>query len=125
MIQIIGGGLAGCEAAWQAVGRGVPVTLHEMRPVRTTRVHQTDPAQQHRGERGTAIDHEIASYEAEKELIETETKAMAEGGIETITLEGEQADLFLTKAYDIAWARLKERDPTMHDELKELFFEDF
>lgn len=42
MIQIIGGGLAGCEAAWQAVGRGVPVTLHEMRPVRTTRVHQTD-----------------------------------------------------------------------------------
>ena len=32
MITIIGGGLAGCEAAWQAASRGVPVTLHEMRP---------------------------------------------------------------------------------------------
>jgi methylenetetrahydrofolate--tRNA-(uracil-5-)-methyltransferase len=42
MIQIIGGGLAGCEAAWQAVSRGVPVTIHEMRPVRPTAVHKTD-----------------------------------------------------------------------------------
>jgi methylenetetrahydrofolate--tRNA-(uracil-5-)-methyltransferase len=42
MITIIGGGLAGCEAAWQAAGEGVPVTLHEMRPVRATAVHKTD-----------------------------------------------------------------------------------
>ena len=42
MITIIGGGLAGCEAAWQAASRGVPVTLHEMRPVRPTAVHKTD-----------------------------------------------------------------------------------
>ena len=42
MIRIIGGGLAGSEAAWQAANRGVPVTLYEMRPVRGTRVHQTD-----------------------------------------------------------------------------------
>jgi methylenetetrahydrofolate--tRNA-(uracil-5-)-methyltransferase len=42
MIQIIGGGLAGCEAAWQAASAGVPVTLHEMRPVRATAVHKTD-----------------------------------------------------------------------------------
>ena len=42
MIQIIGGGLAGCEAAWQAASRGVPVTIHEMRPVRPTEVHKTD-----------------------------------------------------------------------------------
>jgi methylenetetrahydrofolate--tRNA-(uracil-5-)-methyltransferase len=42
VIRIIGGGLAGCEAAWQAVSRGVPVTLHEMRPVRPTAVHKTD-----------------------------------------------------------------------------------
>ena len=33
MIRIIGGGLAGSEAAWQAASRGVPVTLYEMRPV--------------------------------------------------------------------------------------------
>jgi methylenetetrahydrofolate--tRNA-(uracil-5-)-methyltransferase len=41
-ITIIGGGLAGCEAAWQAASRGVPVTLYEMRPVRPTAVHKTD-----------------------------------------------------------------------------------
>ena len=38
----IGGGLAGSEAAWQAASQGVPVTLHEMRPVRPTAVHKTD-----------------------------------------------------------------------------------
>ena len=42
MIHIIGGGLAGCEAAWQAASRGVKVVLHEMRPVRATAVHKTD-----------------------------------------------------------------------------------
>ena len=42
MIHIIGGGLAGCEAAWQAAARGVPVTIHEMRPARPTDVHKTD-----------------------------------------------------------------------------------
>src|SRR5881394_588517 len=41
-IRIVGGGLAGSEAAWQAASRGVPVTLHEMRPVRPTAVHKTD-----------------------------------------------------------------------------------
>ncbi|MBZ9935467.1 methylenetetrahydrofolate--tRNA-(uracil(54)-C(5))-methyltransferase (FADH(2)-oxidizing) TrmFO [Mesorhizobium sp. BR1-1-16] len=41
-IHIIGGGLAGSEAAWQIVRRGVPVVLHEMRPVRKTDAHQTD-----------------------------------------------------------------------------------
>ncbi|MEI6668955.1 MAG: methylenetetrahydrofolate--tRNA-(uracil(54)-C(5))-methyltransferase (FADH(2)-oxidizing) TrmFO [Acidobacteriota bacterium] len=40
-VRIIGGGLAGCEAAWQAARRGVPVELYEMRPVRPTDVHQT------------------------------------------------------------------------------------
>src|SRR6516162_8117711 len=42
MIRIIGGGLAGSEAAWQAASAGVPVTLHEMRPARPTAVHRTD-----------------------------------------------------------------------------------
>jgi methylenetetrahydrofolate--tRNA-(uracil-5-)-methyltransferase len=41
-VTVIGGGLAGCEAAWQAASRGVRVRLHEMRPVRGTAVHQTD-----------------------------------------------------------------------------------
>jgi methylenetetrahydrofolate--tRNA-(uracil-5-)-methyltransferase len=41
-IRIIGGGLAGSEAAWQAASLGVAVMLHEMRPVRATAVHKTD-----------------------------------------------------------------------------------
>ena len=41
-VRIVGGGLAGSEAAWQAASHGVPVTLHEMRPVRATAVHKTD-----------------------------------------------------------------------------------
>src|SRR5205814_10212894 len=41
-IHIIGGGLAGSEAAWQAAQAGVPVVLHEMRPVRGTDAHKTD-----------------------------------------------------------------------------------
>lgn len=41
MIHIVGGGLAGSEAAWQAAALGVRVALHEMRPVRPTAVHKT------------------------------------------------------------------------------------
>src|SRR6201986_4525202 len=41
-IHIIGGGLAGSEAAWQAAQAGAKVVLHEMRPVRGTDAHQTD-----------------------------------------------------------------------------------
>jgi methylenetetrahydrofolate--tRNA-(uracil-5-)-methyltransferase len=40
-VHIIGGGLAGSEAAWQLARRGVPVVLHEMRPVRATAAHKT------------------------------------------------------------------------------------
>ena len=41
-LTIIGAGLAGSEAAWQAAERGVPVVLHEMRSVRRTAAHKTD-----------------------------------------------------------------------------------
>lgn len=41
-VTIIGGGLAGAEAAWQVASRGVRVLLYEMRPVRPTAVHRTD-----------------------------------------------------------------------------------
>ena len=40
-IHIVGGGLAGSEAAWQIASRGMPAILHEMRPVRTTAAHKT------------------------------------------------------------------------------------
>jgi methylenetetrahydrofolate--tRNA-(uracil-5-)-methyltransferase len=41
-IHVVGGGLAGSEATWQAARAGVPVVLHEMRPVRATEAHVTD-----------------------------------------------------------------------------------
>ena len=41
-IHIIGGGLAGSEAAWQVAEMGVPVILHEMRPIRKTEAHHTE-----------------------------------------------------------------------------------
>ncbi|HSO48665.1 MAG TPA: methylenetetrahydrofolate--tRNA-(uracil(54)-C(5))-methyltransferase (FADH(2)-oxidizing) TrmFO, partial [Rhizobiaceae bacterium] len=41
-LHVVGGGLAGSEAAWAAANMGVPVVLHEMRPVRGTAAHKTD-----------------------------------------------------------------------------------
>ena len=41
-VNVVGGGLAGCEAAWQLARRGVPVDLYEMRPVTRTAAHATD-----------------------------------------------------------------------------------
>ena len=41
-VHVVGGGLAGSEAAWQLASAGVPVTLHEMRPVRGTEAHLTE-----------------------------------------------------------------------------------
>ena len=41
-VHIVGAGLAGSEAAWQAAARGVRVVLHEMRPSTPTAVHKTD-----------------------------------------------------------------------------------
>src|SRR5688572_4932601 len=40
-IHVVGGGLAGSEAAWQIALRGIPVVLHEMRPDKTTAAHKT------------------------------------------------------------------------------------
>ena len=42
VVTVIGGGMAGCEAAWQLAKRGVCVRLYEMRPVKNTPVHKTD-----------------------------------------------------------------------------------
>ncbi|NRA02361.1 MAG: methylenetetrahydrofolate--tRNA-(uracil(54)-C(5))-methyltransferase (FADH(2)-oxidizing) TrmFO [Myxococcales bacterium] len=42
VVQVIGGGLAGCEAAWQLARRGVRVRLYEMRPLRSSPAHTSD-----------------------------------------------------------------------------------
>ncbi len=41
-VHVVGGGLAGSEASWQLASAGIPVVLHEMRPVRKTDAHHTD-----------------------------------------------------------------------------------
>src|SRR6266851_5179549 len=41
-VHVVGGGLAGSEAAWQIANCGVPVALHEMRPHRMTAAHKTE-----------------------------------------------------------------------------------
>ncbi len=41
-IHVIGGGLAGSEATWQIANAGIPVVLHEMRPIRQTEAHKSD-----------------------------------------------------------------------------------
>ena len=41
-LTVVGGGLAGCEAAWQAAECGLRVTLYEMRPEKSTGAHRTD-----------------------------------------------------------------------------------
>src|SRR6478736_2486477 len=42
VVNVVGGGLAGVEAAWQAAEAGASVKLYEMRPVRSTPAHRTD-----------------------------------------------------------------------------------
>ncbi|MDD2502762.1 MAG: methylenetetrahydrofolate--tRNA-(uracil(54)-C(5))-methyltransferase (FADH(2)-oxidizing) TrmFO [Clostridia bacterium] len=42
IVKVIGGGLAGCEAAWQLANQGIQVKLYEMRPVKMTPAHNTD-----------------------------------------------------------------------------------
>ncbi|MEE0899143.1 MAG: FAD-dependent oxidoreductase, partial [Acutalibacteraceae bacterium] len=39
---VLGGGLAGCEAAWQLANRGIKVTLYEMKPIKKTPAHKSD-----------------------------------------------------------------------------------
>lgn len=41
-VNVIGAGLAGCEATWQLVKRGIPVTLYEMRPTKSSDAHKSD-----------------------------------------------------------------------------------
>jgi methylenetetrahydrofolate--tRNA-(uracil-5-)-methyltransferase len=68
MVQVIGGGLAGSEAAWQIASRGVPVVLHEMRPVRTTAVHTSDRLAElvcSNSFRGDRLDHAVGLLKEE------------------------------------------------------------
>jgi methylenetetrahydrofolate--tRNA-(uracil-5-)-methyltransferase len=81
MIRIVGGGLAGCEAAWQAASAGVPVTLYEMRPVRGTPVHKTDRLAElvcSNSFRGDKIDNAVGLLKEEMRRLDSLVLRMAE-----------------------------------------------
>ena len=81
MIHIIGGGLAGCEAAWQAARAGQDVTLHEMRPVRPTLVHKTDGLAElvcSNSFRGDKLDNAVGLIKEEMRRLDSVVMAAAE-----------------------------------------------
>lgn len=71
-VTIIGGGLAGSEAAWQLVRRGIPVTLHEMRPQVMTKAHKTGRFAElvcSNSFRGADLSNAVGLLKAELELL--------------------------------------------------------
>src|SRR4249919_3930288 len=81
-VRIIGGGLAGCEAAWQAASRGVPVLLHEMRPARPTAVHKTDRLAElvcSNSFRGDKLDNAVGLLKEEMRRLDSLVMRCAEG----------------------------------------------
>ncbi len=74
LIRVIGGGLAGSEAAWQAANRGVTVVLSEMRPVRPTAVHKTDRLAElvcSNSFRGDKLDNAVGLLKAEMRRLDS------------------------------------------------------
>jgi methylenetetrahydrofolate--tRNA-(uracil-5-)-methyltransferase len=71
-VTIVGGGLAGCEAAWQLARAGIPVDLHEMRPLRATAAHVTDQL----GELVCSNSFRNATLETAVGLLKDEMRAM-------------------------------------------------
>lgn len=80
-VRIVGGGLAGCEAAWQVARRGVAVSLSEMRPARTTEVHQTDGLAElvcSNSLRGDKLDNAVGLLKEEMRRLDSLMMAAAE-----------------------------------------------
>jgi methylenetetrahydrofolate--tRNA-(uracil-5-)-methyltransferase len=71
-VTVIGGGLAGCEAAWQLVRRGIPVRLCEMRPLQSTPAHHTD----HLGELVCSNSFRSASLDSAVGLLKAELRCL-------------------------------------------------
>jgi TRAP-type C4-dicarboxylate transport system substrate-binding protein len=71
-----------------------------------------------------AIEYETESFEAVKAATEAEDKALREGGMQVFELTGAAREKYLADAYRVTWERLKERDPTHHDALREKFFQE-
>ena len=85
-VTIVGGGLAGCEAAWQVAARGVAVTLHEMRPVRPTAVHKTDGLAElvcSNSFRGDKLDNAVGLVACPKSNVNSPRASKARGNDQT------------------------------------------
>jgi methylenetetrahydrofolate--tRNA-(uracil-5-)-methyltransferase len=81
VIHVIGGGLAGCEAAWQAARLGAQVTLHEMRPDRPTAVHKTGELAElvcSNSFRGDKLDNAVGVIKEEMRRLDSVVMAAAE-----------------------------------------------
>jgi methylenetetrahydrofolate--tRNA-(uracil-5-)-methyltransferase len=81
-ITIIGGGLAGSEAAWQAANMGVPVVIHEMRPVKGTAVHKTDRLAElvcSNSFRGDKLDNAVGLLKEEMRRLDSLIMRVADG----------------------------------------------
>lgn len=73
-LTVIGGGLAGCEAAWQAARRGVPVDLYEMRPQKSGPAHKTGDLAElvcSNSLRGAALENAVGLLKEELALLES------------------------------------------------------
>jgi methylenetetrahydrofolate--tRNA-(uracil-5-)-methyltransferase len=80
-LHIIGGGLAGSEAAWQAASLGVSVVIHEMRPVRKTDVHKTDQLAElvcSNSFRGDKLDNAVGLLKEEMRRLDSVVMAAAD-----------------------------------------------
>lgn len=82
LVRIIGGGLAGCEAAWQAARAGVRVVLHEMRPDRPTAVHRSGDLAElvcSNSFRGDKLDNAVGLLKEEMRRLDSLIMAVADG----------------------------------------------
>ncbi|MDD2897222.1 MAG: methylenetetrahydrofolate--tRNA-(uracil(54)-C(5))-methyltransferase (FADH(2)-oxidizing) TrmFO [Desulfuromonadaceae bacterium] len=80
-ITIIGGGLAGCEAAWQAAQRGISVVLHEMKPRRFSPAHELPGLAElvcSNSLRGISLDNAVGLLKEELRRCDSLTMAAAE-----------------------------------------------
>jgi methylenetetrahydrofolate--tRNA-(uracil-5-)-methyltransferase len=80
-VRIVGGGLAGSEAAWQVASRGIPVQLTEMRPLRPTAVHRTDRLAElvcSNSFRGDKLDNAVGLLKAEMRQLDSLVMRAAE-----------------------------------------------
>src|SRR6266513_6083059 len=112
-INVIGGGFAGVEAAWQAARAGARVRLHEMRPVQQTPAHRTDKLAEIVCSNSLKSDEPgTASYLLKEELRQGGSLVLAAAG-ETRVPAGAALAVDREKFAELITNRI-EREPRIH-----------